>query len=124
MSQPREILESLERVVWERKNAPSEKSYTSRLFSEGVPAIGAKVTEEAGELVEAAADESVERVVCEAADLLYHMLVLLAFRAVPLSRVEDELARRFGISGLTEKASRTDTAGIEQSARGKNDRSK
>jgi phosphoribosyl-ATP pyrophosphohydrolase len=71
-----------------------------------VPTIGGKVTEEAGELVQAAADESDDRVVAEAADLVYHMLVLLAARDLPFSRVEDELARRFGVSGLDEKASR------------------
>ena len=101
-----ETLESLERVVVSRKGEPSEKSYTSRLLSGGVEKIGAKVTEEAGELVAAAAAESDDRVVSEAADLLYHTLVLLACRGLPLSRVEDELARRFGISGLEEKASR------------------
>jgi phosphoribosyl-ATP pyrophosphohydrolase/phosphoribosyl-AMP cyclohydrolase len=101
-----ETFESLERVVTARKGDPSTKSYTSRLLAGGVPAIGAKVTEEAGELVEAAAREPADRVVAEAADLVYHMLVLLAARDVPLVAVEDELARRFGVSGLDEKASR------------------
>jgi len=118
------VLESLEMVIASRKADPTTRSYTSTLLAGGPVATGAKVTEEAEELARAAAGETGDRVVSEAADLLYHMLVLLAFRAVPLSRVEDELARRFGISGLTEKASRTDTAGIEQSAGGKNDRSK
>ena len=102
-----ETLENLERVVASRKSEASDRSYTSRLLAGGVPAIGAKVTEEAGELVEAAALESDERVVSEAADLIYHMLVLLSCRGIGLSQVEDELARRFGISGLDEKASRT-----------------
>jgi len=101
-----ETLESLEHVVVSRKSQPNLESYTSRLFSGGFEKIGEKVTEEAGELVAAAKTESAERVVSEAADLLYHMLVLLAFREVPLAQVEDELARRFGISGLEEKASR------------------
>jgi len=80
-----------------------------------VPAIGAKVTEEAGELVVAADRETDDRVVSEAADLVYHMLVLLACRGVGLSQVEDELARRFGISGLDEKAARTAGAGHQAS---------
>jgi len=101
-----ETLESLERVVTARKGDPSARSYTSRLLEGGVPAIGAKVTEEAGELVEAAAREPAARVVAEAADLVYHMLVLLAARDVPLAAVEAELARRFGVSGLDEKAAR------------------
>ena len=106
-----ETLEDLERVVAARKGDPSARSYTSRLLAGGVPAIGAKVTEEAGELVAAADHETDERVVSEAADLIYHMLVLLACRGVGLSQVEDELARRFGISGLDEKASRTASGG-------------
>ena len=110
-----ETLEELERVVAARKADPSARSYTSRLLAGGVPAIGAKVTEEAGELVVAADHETDDRVVSEAADLVYHMLVLLACRGVGLSQVEDELARRFGISGLDEKASRTTGAGHQTS---------
>ena len=102
-----ETLENLERVVASRKGDPSARSYTSRLLAGGVPAIGAKVTEEAGELVAAAAGETDDRVVSEAADLVYHMLVLLACRDVGLDRVEGELARRFGVCGLDEKAART-----------------
>lgn len=65
------------------------------------------MTEEAGELVRAAAGEPDDRVVAEAADLLYHTLVLLAARDLTLAAVEAELARRFGVSGLDEKAART-----------------
>lgn len=110
-----ETLENLERVVAARKGDPSARSYTSRLLAGGVPAIGAKVTEEAGELVAAADHETDERVISEAADLVYHMLVLLACRGVGLSQVEDELARRFGISGLDEKAARTASDGHHNS---------
>jgi phosphoribosyl-ATP pyrophosphohydrolase len=85
------------------------------LLAGGVPAIGAKVTEEAGELITAADHETDDRVVSEAADLVYHMLVLLACRGIGLSQVEAELARRFGISGLDEKAARTG-AGHQASA--------
>ena len=101
-----EVLEALERVVASRKGDSPEKSYTSRLLAGGVPRIGAKVTEEAGELVQAAAGEADDRVVAEAADLLYHTLVLLAARDISLATVEAELGRRFGVSGLEEKASR------------------
>ena len=76
-------------------------------------ASGAKVIEEAGEFVAAAGSESEDRVVSEAADLVYHTLVLLAARDVAFTRVEDELARRFGVSGLDEKASRSPAAGQE-----------
>lgn len=101
-----DVLESLEGVIASRKGGDPHRSYTSRLLAGGVDASGAKVTEEAGELVAAAGNESDDRVVSEAADLVYHMLVLLAARDVALAQVEDELARRFGISGLEEKASR------------------
>ncbi len=100
------ILEQLEGVITARKAAGSERSYTARLLVGGVPKIAAKVTEEAGELVQAAASEADDRVVSEAADLLYHMLVLLAARDLSLSQVEETLASRFGMSGLEEKASR------------------
>lgn len=101
------MLESLEQVIASRKGSDSDRSYTARLLAGGVPAAGAKVTEEAGELVRAATAEPDDRVVAEAADLVYHTLVLLACRDLPLERVEAELARRFGVSGLAEKAART-----------------
>jgi len=113
-----ETFESLERVVAARKADPSARSYTSRLLAGGPPAIGGKVTEEAGELAAAADHETDDRVVAEAADLLYHMIVLLASRGVGLARVEDELARRFGISGLDEKASRSAGPGHQAPPRG------
>ena len=106
-----ETLESLERVVDSRKHAAPDRSYTSRLLVGGVAKIGAKVTEEAAELVAAAASEADDRVVSEAADLTYHMLVLLASRGLSLAMVEDELGRRFGVSGLDEKAARSKTGG-------------
>lgn len=101
-----ETLAALERVIASRRGGSVERSYTSRLLAGGVPLAGAKVSEEAEELVRAAAGESGDRVVAEAADLLYHALVLLACRDVALADVEAELARRFGVSGLEEKASR------------------
>ena len=100
------MLEALEGVIAVRKREPSSKSYTSRLLEGGIDGIGAKVTEEADELVRAARDEADARVASETADLIYHVLVLLASRGVPLAAVEDELGRRFGISGLEEKAAR------------------
>jgi phosphoribosyl-ATP pyrophosphohydrolase len=104
-----ETLESLERVVDSRRNDPPDRSYTSRLLAGGVEKIGGKVAEEAAELVAAAAGEPDERVVAEAADLTYHMLVLLACRGLSFTLVEGELARRFGVSGLDEKAARAKT---------------
>ena len=100
------MLEALGRIVASRKGDAPEKSYTALLLAGGVERIGGKVTEEAGELVRAAAGEADARVVAEAADLLYHTLVLLAARDLTLAAVEEELARRFGVSGLDEKAAR------------------
>lgn len=100
------MLASLEGVIASRRGDSPDRSYTSRLLAGGVATAGAKVAEEAEELVRAAAGEGDERVVAEAADLLYHTLVLLACRGLSLSAVTAELARRFGTSGLVEKASR------------------
>ena len=103
-------LDLLEQTIRERAEAgDGGSSYTARLLRKGVEKIGAKVTEEAAELVEAASeagDAGREHFVYEAGDLLYHTLVLLRWRGVELAEVETDLARRFGVSGLTEKASR------------------
>ncbi len=107
---PLRPLDQLEETILSRQDMPDEKSYTAKLLAGGVPKIGAKVLEEAGELVEAAgesAEEGRQHTICEAGDLLYHTLVLLAARGVRLGEVEAELARRFGVSGLEEKASRS-----------------
>ncbi|MBN2475243.1 MAG: phosphoribosyl-ATP diphosphatase [Pirellulales bacterium] len=97
-------------VIEDRKATRPTRSYTAGLFDGGIDAIGAKIREEAGELVEAAraADAVRQHVVHEAADLTYHLFVLLAACGVGLADVEQELARRFGTSGLEEKASRED----------------
>jgi phosphoribosyl-ATP pyrophosphohydrolase/phosphoribosyl-AMP cyclohydrolase len=102
-----EVFEALEGVIASRKADPSTRSYTTKLLASGPVGAGAKVTEEAEELVRAACGETDDRVVSEAADLFYHALVLLACRNVPLASVEQELTRRFGVSGLDEKAART-----------------
>ncbi len=104
------ILHALESVIADRKaNPPAKRSYVVTLLEGGVPAIGAKVVEEAAEVVEAAderGDEGRAHLVREVADLFFHTLVLLGRRDVPLAEVEAELARRFGIGGIEEKESR------------------
>jgi phosphoribosyl-ATP pyrophosphohydrolase/phosphoribosyl-AMP cyclohydrolase len=102
----REAFDRLYGVIADRKKNPAEDSYTSELFTGGMEAIGAKVLEEAGELVEAAKDKGSEDVVHEAADLIYHAWVLLAQAGVSPEQVREELARRSGTSGLEEKAGR------------------
>lgn len=87
-------------------------SYTTKLMDGGAPAIGAKISEEAAELIEAAeetGDAGREHFVYEAADLLYHSMVLLAWRGVSIDEVAAELARREGTSGLVEKQQRSQT---------------
>lgn len=96
-------------VVEDRKANPSEKSYTTKLLAGGVDKTAAKFSEEAGELVEAArepGDAGRTHTVHEAADVVYHLLVLLASLDIALADVEAVLEGRFGIGGLEEKASR------------------
>lgn len=82
------------------------KSYVRDLLAGGVPKIGAKLAEEAGELTEALAGDDRLHIAREAADLLFHALVGLAHRDVPLADVAAELERRMGRSGVDEKAAR------------------
>ena len=96
-------------VIEDRKAKRPEKSYTTRLFEGGVDEIGRKIIEEAAEVVAAAdepGDDGRSHTIREAADLIYHLMVMLGYRDIPLAEVEAELARRFGISGLDEKAAR------------------
>ena len=87
-------LEQLESVITERKNNPSASSYTSSLFSKGINKIAQKVGEEAVELVIESKDENKEKFLSEAADLLYHYLVLLQAKNYKLEDVTNILAQR------------------------------
>lgn len=103
------VLTRLMQLIEERRATMPENSYTTRLLRGGVEKIGLKITEESAEVVEAAAEPGYagqQHLVREAADLIYHLLVMLAQREVTLGQVEAELARREGLSGLEEKASR------------------
>jgi phosphoribosyl-ATP pyrophosphohydrolase/phosphoribosyl-AMP cyclohydrolase len=88
------MLEELRRVVAARAQAPPEESYTARLLARGPDQVLKKVGEEATEVVLAARVQSDERLAEEAADLLYHLLLALHQRGLPLARVMDELRRR------------------------------
>lgn len=88
------ILAELQEVIQQREREMPEGSYTTTLFNKGVKKIAQKVGEEALEVALASVNESDERVASEAADLLYHLLVLLAARKVPLGSVAKELASR------------------------------
>lgn len=105
------VFSSLMHVIEDRKANPPERSYTTTLFNGGVGKIGEKILEEAREVVDAAAEtdeNGSSHLIHEAADLLYHLFVMLAFREIQLADVENELRDRFGVSGLDEKASRPD----------------
>jgi len=81
-------------IIQSRKEAPSQRSYTSSLFAEGLPKIAQKVGEEGTEVVVAALAQDDQRLVEEVADLTYHTLVLLAARGVGIQDVLAELERR------------------------------
>ncbi|MDB4942670.1 MAG: Phosphoribosyl-AMP cyclohydrolase [Labilithrix sp.] len=100
------MLARLESVLEERRGASAARSYTKSLYEGGAAKIGAKLREEAGELAEALAGESDERVASEAADVLFHVMVGLRSRGVAFARVLEELERRSGTSGHDEKRSR------------------
>lgn len=102
-------LQQLADRVKERAAASPDVSYTRRLLDKGLTHCAKKLGEEAVETVLAAVNEGQDRLVAEAADLLYHLLVVLECRGIALSEVEAELARRVTRSGLEEKASRRPT---------------
>jgi phosphoribosyl-ATP pyrophosphohydrolase len=105
-----DILEKLYGALQQRKQEAPDKSYTAGLFAKGLDAIAAKLREETDELIEAAALTDRAHTVHEAADVLFHELVLLAYCGIEPREVFAELERRFGISGIEEKQSRK-TAG-------------
>lgn len=104
---PIDALHHLELTIFDRLSADPQTSYVASLVQRGLPAIARKLGEEATETVIAALSGSDEELVSEAADLLFHLTVLLAAKNIRLARVFDELARREGTSGLDEKASRS-----------------
>jgi phosphoribosyl-ATP pyrophosphohydrolase len=99
-------LHDLERRVKSRAQASADVSYTRKLLDRGVAHCAKKLGEEAIETVIAAIKEDRERLILEAADLIYHLLVVLEARGIALADVETELAERTRQSGLQEKASR------------------
>ncbi len=89
-----QTIQSLYQTILSRKTDPTPASYTSKLFAAGDVEITKKVGEEAIEVIIASYKESDERLASESADLIYHLLVLLASRDVPWTAVESELDRR------------------------------
>lgn len=102
------LLRRLEQVISDRRRSRPAGSYVAELFDGGHPLLSAKVIEEAYELIEACGGDDRTTVVHEAADLVFHVLALLGSQDVSWSDVERALTRRFGIGGLTEKATRAE----------------
>ncbi|WP_156678871.1 phosphoribosyl-ATP diphosphatase [Sphingomonas profundi] len=102
-----ETLRTLEATIARRRGADPEHSYVARLFGKGRAKIAQKLGEEAVETVIAAMRGDKREMIGEAADLLFHLAVLLAEMGIPLDAVMAELDRREGISGIAEKAGRT-----------------
>lgn len=100
------ILQQLAEILEQRKTAEADSSYVAGLYHKGLDAILKKIGEEATETVMAAKDGDKDKLVYEVADLWFHSLVLLAHEGLKPDDVLQELARRFGVSGLDEKASR------------------
>jgi len=103
---PTFTLRDLERRINDRAKASADLSYTRKLLDRGVTHCAKKLGEEAVETVLAAVTEDRERLIAEAADLVYHLLVLLQARGIALADVEAALAERAAQSGLEEKALR------------------
>lgn len=106
MSSMRSTLSNLEKTIRQRRSADPGQSYVAKLTARGRAKIAQKVGEEAVEAVIAAMASDRDGLIGESADLLFHLLVLLADLDIPLDAVLDELDRREGVSGIAEKAAR------------------
>jgi len=107
MSEPG-TLDRLEATIAARRGADPDSSYVAKLHAKGLHKIAQKLGEEAVETIIAAMAQDRAELVGEAADLLFHLMVLLNARDIPLADVLAELDRREGVSGIAEKASRKD----------------
>jgi phosphoribosyl-ATP pyrophosphohydrolase len=103
-----DTLARLEQTIAERLKASPTESYVANLAHRGLPVIARKLGEEATEAVVAALAGDEVDLVEEAADVLFHLMVLLAHKGIPLDKILAELERREGTSGLVEKASRSE----------------
>ena len=106
LNNSKDILTALNAVLEERKSAPADSSYVASLHEKGLEKILEKVAEESNETIEAAREEDTDHLVYEVADLWFHCMVLLSHKGLSYEQVLTELGRRFGLSGLEEKASR------------------
>jgi phosphoribosyl-ATP pyrophosphohydrolase/phosphoribosyl-AMP cyclohydrolase len=100
------IMTGLFKTIEERKKASPDKSYVASLYAKGLDKILEKVKEESTELIEAAKGKTRKEIIHEMADLWFHTFVLLGHKDISLQEILEELKKRFGISGIEEKASR------------------
>lgn len=100
------VIDTLYHTICERKDEDVSKSYTAKLLKGNQNSMLKKIVEETGEFTFAVKDDNEEEIIYEAADVTYHVLVALASKNINPDRVKQELARRFGISGIEEKNSR------------------
>lgn len=101
-------LNQLAEILEQRKGANPESSYVAKLYDKGLDKILKKIGEEATEVVIAGKNQNREEIIYETADLWFHCMILLARQNIHPDEVLNELARRQGISGLIEKANRTE----------------
>ena len=101
-----DVLTELAQVLEQRKQESPEQSYVASLYAKGLDQILKKIGEEATETVIAAKDGDKQQIIYETADLWFHCLVMLADQGLGPDDVLQELGRRFGLSGLEEKAKR------------------
>ncbi len=106
MTQSQDILERLEAVLQARRHESADASYVASLYARGLDTILKKIGEEATETVMAAKDGDSDKIIYEIADLWFHTMVLLTHSGLSQADVLAELERRFGLSGLAEKAGR------------------
>ncbi|MBS1227957.1 MAG: phosphoribosyl-ATP pyrophosphatase [Proteobacteria bacterium] len=101
-----DILHRLSETLASRRHADPETSYTAKLFANGPDSILKKIGEESAELIMAAKDGKRLNIVWESTDLIFHVLVLLAFYGLSIEDVSQEMRRREGVSGIDEKKAR------------------
>lgn len=102
------VVDILYHTICEKKNDDPTKSYTAKLLQGKENSMLKKIIEEAGEFTFAVKDNDTEEIIYEGADLMYHCLVAMASKNISPDRIKQELSRRFGLSGIEEKNSRTD----------------
>lgn len=100
------IFKQLEEILEQRKDADADNSYVSSLYQKGTDEILKKIGEESAEVIMATKDDDENKIIYEVTDLWFHTMVLLRHKNIKMDKIEQELSRRFGLSGLEEKANR------------------